>query len=231
VVTFADQKAFAAAVAAAVEANKAPAAPEPPAPEVPITADQFLSAEEKSLLASYDKEWGEVAKAESVRRRSEMQAMQAQTYRELEKVLAPIVHTLRESQVQAHFATIHRAHADYDTVIPDVKQWVESQPAFYRPVMERVLANGTASEVVELVRAFKQATGKTGAVPEVPASSIPQATSAPATPVVRQQPSLKAVPPPAAVAATAAVVSQRSNSQSAADPNDFYAALKDALSA
>ena len=38
-----------------------------------------------------------------------------------------------------------------------------------------------------------------------------------------------AAAPAAAVAATAAVVSQRSNNQSAADPNDFDAALREAL--
>ena len=232
-----DPAAFAAAVAAAVAASKAPepapapAAPAAPVAETPITIDQFLSDDDKKVLGDYDKEWGEVSKAEGIRRRAEMQVLQAQTFRELEKVLAPIVQTLQKSQVTSHFATIRSAHADFDTVLPNVQAWVAKQPTLYRPALERVLNQGTATEVVELVGAYKQAVGQTGAVPAVPASSVPQATAAPATaPVVQAaQPSLKLVPPAAAVAATAAVVSQRSNNQSAADPNDFDAALREAL--
>ena len=232
-----DPAAFAAAVAAAVAASKAPepapapAAPAAPVVETPITIDQFLSDDDKKTLGDYDKEWGEVSKAEGIRRRAEMQVIQAQTFRELEKVLAPIVQTLQKSQVASHFATIRSAHADFDSVLPNVQAWVAKQPTLYRPALERVLNQGTATEVVELVGAYKQAVGQTGAVPAVPASSVPQATAAPTTaPVVQAtQPSLKLVPPAAAVAATAAVVSQRSNNQSAADPNDFDAALREAL--
>ena len=231
-----DPAAFAAAVAAAVAAAKpaepAPAAaPAPAAEEKPITIDQFLSDDDKKTLGDYDKEWGEVSKAEGIRRRAEMQVLQAQTFRELGKVLAPIVQTLQQSQVTSHFATIRSAHADFDSVLPNVQAWVAKQPALYRPALERVLNQGTATEVVELVGAYKQAVGQTGAVPAVPASSVPQATAAPATaPVVQAaQPSTKPAVPAAAVAATAAVVSQRSNNQSAADPNDFDAALREAL--
>ena len=199
--------------------------------ETPITTDQFLSDDDKKVLGDYDKEWGEVSKAEGIRRRAEMQVLQAQTFRELEKVLAPIVQTLQKSQVTSHFATIRSAHADFDTVLPNVQAWVAKQHTLYRPALERVLNQGTATEVVELVGAYKQAVGQTGAVPAVPASSVPQATAAPATtPVVQAaQPSTKPAPSAAAVAATAAVVSQRSNNQSAADPNDFDAALREAL--
>ena len=232
-----DPAAFAAAVAAAVAASKAPeaapapAAPAAPVPETPITIDQFLSDDDKKVLGDYDKEWGEVSKAEGIRRRAEMQVLQAQTFRELEKVLAPIVQTLQKSQVTSHFATIRSAHADFDSVLPNVQAWVAKQPTLYRPALERVLNQGTATEVVELVGAYKQAVGQTGAVPAVPASSVPPATAAPATaPVVQAaQPSTKPAPSAAAVAATAAVVSQRSNNQSAADPNDFDAALREAL--
>lgn len=190
-----------------------------------------MSEEDKAYLKDYDKEWGEVSKAEAIRRRADLQALQAQTFRELGKVLAPIVQTLQQSQVTSHFATIRSAHADFDTVLPNVREWVAKQPNLYRPALERVLNQGTAAEVVELVAAYKQAVGSTGAVPAVPASSVPQATAAPATaPVVQAaQPSPKPAAPAAAVAATAAVTSQRSNNQTAADPNDFDAALREAL--
>lgn len=190
-----------------------------------------MSEEDKNYLKQYDKDWGEVSKAEGIRRRADLQVLQAQTFRELGKVLAPIVQTLQQSQVTSHFATIRSAHSDFDTVLPNVREWVAKQPTLYRPALERVLNQGNATEVVELVSAYKQAVGQTGAVPAVPASSVPQATAAPATaPVVQAaQPSTKPAVPAAAVAATAAVVSQRSNNQTAADPNDFDAALREAL--
>lgn len=190
-----------------------------------------MSAEDKEYLKQYDKDWGEVSKAEGIRRRADLQVLQAQTFRELGKVLAPIVQTLQQSQVTSHFATIRSAHSDFDTVLPNVREWVAKQPTLYRPALERVLNQGNATEVVELVSAYKQAVGQTGAVPATPAPSVPAATAAPATaPVVQAaQPSPKPAVPAAAVAATAAVVSQRSNNQTAADPNDFDSALREAL--
>ena len=190
-----------------------------------------MSDDDKKILGDYDKEWGEVSKAEGIRRRAEMQMLQAHTFRELGKALAPIVASLQESKVASHFATIRGAHPDFDAILPSVQEWVAKQPALYRPALDRVLEKGTAAEVVELVAAYKQAVGQTGAVPVVPASSVPQATAAPATaPVVQAaQPSPKPAASAAAVAATAAVTSQRSNNQSAADPNDFDAALREAL--
>lgn len=190
-----------------------------------------MTDDDKKVLGDYDKEWGEVSKAEGIRRRAEMQMIQAQTFREIGKVLAPIVESIQRSQVTSHFATIRSAHSDFDAVLPSVQEWVAKQPALYRPALEHVLKQGTATEVVELVAAYKQAVGQTSAVPAVPAPSVPPATPAPATaPVVQAaQPSPKPAAPAAAVAATAAVVSQRSNNQSAADPNDFDAALREAL--
>ena len=39
-------------------------------------------------------------------------------------MLAPIVQTLQQSQVTSHFATIRSAHTDFDTVLPNVREWV-----------------------------------------------------------------------------------------------------------
>jgi hypothetical protein len=216
-------------------AQPAPAAPAPapaaPAAEVPLTLDQFITDDEKKTLAAYDKEWGEVAAAETIRRRAEMQFMQASMYKELEKVLAPIVQNMQQSQVTSHFATIRSQHPDFDTVLPGVKEWVAKQPSLYRPALERVLTQGTTNEVVELVGAYKQAVGQTGAVPAVPASLAPQAPAAPATIPVVQAATPSPTASAAAIAATAAVVSQRSNNQTAADPSDFEAAFREALAA
>lgn len=232
-----DPATFAAAVAAAIAASQppAPAAPAPtpaaPAADVPLTLDQFLTDDDKKTLAAYDKEWGEVATAEAIRRRAELQFMQATMYNQLEKVLAPIVQNMQQSQVTSHFATIRSQHPDFDTVLPGVKEWVAKQPSLYRPALERVLNQGNAGEVVELVGAYKQAVGQTGAVPAVPASLAPQAPAAPATIPVVQAANTSQPASAAAIAATAAVVSQRSNNQTAADPSDFETAFREALAA
>lgn len=231
--------AIAAAVAAAKPQEPAPAAapaaePTPPEEEKPLSIDQFLTDDDKKVLDAYDKEWGEVSQAEQIRRRAEMQLMQAHMFREVGKVLAPMVAAMQQSQVTSHFQAIRSAHPDFDAVLPGVQDWVAKQPSIYRPALDRVLKSGSAHEVVELVAAYKQAVGQTGAVPATPASSVPQATSAAAPaapPAVAAAPAAPTAAPAAAVAATAAVVSQRSGAQQAADPNDFNAALREALGA
>ena len=226
-----DPATFAAAVAAAMAAKQQQdTVNKPPAPAVEPTIDQFLSDDEKKYLDAYDKEWGEVSKAEGIRRRAELQLQEARVFQELGKVLAPIVSSLERSQVASHYAAIRSAHADFDSLLPSVQAWAAAQPPIYRPAIERVLQSGTTDEVITLFSAYKQAVGQTGAVPAVPASSAPQATVAAATPVVTATAPTQKVVPAAAVAATAAVVNGlRSSMSTAKDPADFDGAFREAL--
>ena len=226
-----DPATFAEAVAAAMAAKQQQeAASKPAAPVVEPTIDQFLSADEKKYLDSYDKEWGEVSKAESIRRRAEMQLQEARIFQELGKVLAPVVASLEQSQVASHYAAIRSAHADFDSLLPGVQAWAAAQPPIYRPAIERVLQSGTTDEVIALFSAYKQAVGHTGAVPAVPASLAPQATVAAAAPAVTVTAPAPKVVPAAAVAATAAVVNGlRSSMSTAKDPADFEGAFREAL--
>ena len=222
----------AAAITAAVAAAKAPETPptpEPPKQDVPLTMDMFITEDEKKILAEYDKEWGDVAKAEQIRRRADIQFAQAQIFREVGKVLAPIVEAMKQSQVTTHFNTIRASHPDYEALLPSVQTWVGQQPAIYRPTLERVLQSGSTSEVIELLTAYKQAVGSTGAVPATPASSVQQAPAGTPPTVVRPAQQPPAAPSAKAVAATAAVMSQRTGSPTAKDPQDFAAALAEAL--
>jgi hypothetical protein len=77
--------------------------------------------------------------------------------------LAPIQKQQVDSATELHFKTIETAHPDAEAIAEsaEMKQWIERQPAFVRDTYAGVLKEGTAAEVVELMTAFKEATGKT----------------------------------------------------------------------
>ena len=228
------QAAIAAAVAAARPPEPAAPAtppPPPPEPEKPLTLDQFLTDDDRKVLAEYEKEWGEVSRAEQVRRRAEMQLQQAFIFREVGKALAPIVAAVKQSQVDAHFNAIRSAHPDYEQLVPKLGEWIGKQPDLYRSTLDRVLKGGSTAEVIQLISAYKQAVGQPSAVPATPASPAPKApTVQVATPASVQTPGTTVTPPSAAaVAATAAVTSQRGGTVLTADPNDYDSAFREAL--
>lgn len=211
-------------------ATQQPAQAPTPAPveQPPVTLDSFLSDDEKALLAKYDDEWSDVAKAESIRRRAEMQYQTHQIYTEVAKALAPLTEVLREVKVKTHFDTIRQAHPDLEQVLPGVQAWVDQQPASLQGVFSQVLKAGTAEQVVDLVAAYKK-TVPPGAAPVAPAPPVtPSAPPLAATPASRQAP--RPTPTAAAVAATAAVeMGKRTAIAPGADPNDFSGAFAEAL--
>lgn len=89
---------------------------------------------------------------------------------ELNQVVAPIKASTQQSAIEAHTTTIYTAHPDADSIAQsaELSGWIEKQPSFVRDGYKAVLEKGTASQVVELFTAFKDATGKTAATPGKP---------------------------------------------------------------
>lgn len=116
-------------------------------------------------------------------------ALQADFDAKLASVLEPIQKQNQKSVEEAHFSAITQAHPDAMSVAasPELAKWIESQPSFARTGYSGVLERGTAQEVVELLDAYKSATGKTAAAtgqPSVAAAAqaaIARAKSAPPT--------------------------------------------------
>lgn len=187
------------------------------------TWKDYLSDEDKAIVEEYEKEWSEVSRAEQIKRQAELQHVQDVVYSNVRSALAPIVEQLQQSKVEAHFNSIRSRVPEFDEIREPVQEWVKEQPEFVRPAFEQVLKQGSADQVVELLNAYKQATGKTGAAPQVPASSASKGQQQPAARPKRPAPS------GAAKRAMAAAPSQkRSNPPAQTDPNDFASAFDEA---
>ncbi len=86
------------------------------------------------------------------------------------EALAPIQKTAQDNSIDAHFAAITDAHKDFDALIESgaVDKWIATLPGYARSGAEKVMAGGTAPEVIELFDQYKAtlaapAPGKTDA--------------------------------------------------------------------
>lgn len=83
----------------------------------------------------------------------------------IEQKLAPVVKQTEETAIadatDAHFKSIREAHSDFESVVDSTEfgKWIESQPSFVREQYQLVCEKGTASQVIEMLTAYKDATG------------------------------------------------------------------------
>lgn len=105
----------------------------------------------------------------------------------IDQRLAPTAAAAEKAAQAAHYTTIYTAHPDADSIAEsaELKAFIEQQPSFVRNQYQSVLATGTAAQVVELMTAYKAASGiaPTPSAAPSPASSTPAApAAAPADP-------------------------------------------------
>lgn len=200
------------------------------APPREVTIDDFIAEADRPAVDHLVREWGEVHKGVEVMQRAALQHLQHSIYTQLNEVLAPMSGAIRTLQVMGHFNTIRQAHGDYDTVLPQVREWVDSQPKAVKDSLAPVLDKGNANQIIELVAAYKQAKALTEAAP-APAPSSAQPSAPAPTITAAAAAATPPAPSAAAVAATAAVVTgSRTAPAETRDPNDFGGALAEALS-
>ena len=91
------------------------------------------------------------------------------------------------------------AHADAFEIgqSKELRDWIAAQPSFARAGCEKVLAGGDAAQVVELLSAFKQATGR-----QTPAAPAAQASHSSADARAKAQQAIDGVPDPVPVSLT-----------------------------
>ena len=221
-----DPKFLAQAIAEAqIEAEKkrnqqAPAE-EPAKPKV-VNVDDLLNDADKASIAKFKTEWPDEYVAIERMMQANTQAavsnaLSAYT-QQLNQFLAPLMTSVQSVEVNNHRATVLAAHPDLDQIAPEVYAWVETQPSVVRPAFKRVLEQGSAAEVVEVLNLYKAAKVPTGAAPVTPASSAAQEPQPKPTKVVDQK----------AVAALAAVPAAQRPRQQGADRNDFDGAFEEA---
>jgi hypothetical protein len=185
-------------------AQPAPRAEEPP----PI-----YSAEEQQVLAAYEKDWPDVARAEALRRKAEYRDLIGFVFNEVAKELRPIVETVQAMSTRTHLTDLKSTVEDYDTIRDKVIDWVDTQPVYLQTAYKAVIDAGTVEEVADLINRYRRDTGATAAQP----------AAAPATRKVETE--LPTATKQAA-AALAPVSSKRSAVIQATDPEDFEAAFE-----
>lgn len=218
-----DPVALAEAMADAQERRQRAAAPAPVA-DVPRAAsiDDFLDDKAKASIALFKSEWAEVEAPVNALINAALQAQAVNMQREFQQVmqqrLAPVESVAAQSQEAMYWQTVQAAHPDFQEAAAALPAWIQKQPAILRPTLERVYNGGTAVEVVELLSAYKQAIGSTGAAPVTPASSAAQVT-----------PRVAAVDKAVLAATLAPPAAQRSTKQTSRDPNDADGSFMEAF--
>jgi hypothetical protein len=190
------------------------AEPEPtraPVPEdaQPVVAEEpIYSDEEQQALAKYAEDWPEIAQGEALRRRSEYKQLVDYVFTEIARNLGPVLQTTQTMAQMQHLSQLQTAVPDYGEVRDRVIDWALQQPPYLKNAYERVIREGTADEVVDLINRYRQETGTAR-------------TSAPAAPRATELSSQAKK----AAAALAPVSSKRSTNTGSIDPMDFDGAF------
>ena len=119
----------------------------------------IYTPEEQETLEAYQKDWPEVAKAESLVRRAEYRAMLTYVFDQVGKELQPMMETVATLSERTQLTDLRSNITDYDTVRDDVVTWVDTQPSYLQDAYKRVMQSGTVDEVSDLVQRYRKDTG------------------------------------------------------------------------
>ena len=190
--------------------KEAPAAPTAaPVPAAPEAEADIYNPEEKAFLATYDNDWGDVAKGEALKRRGEYHDLIGYMFTQMAEQLRPVFETVDVLSTRTHLSDLRSQVEDYDTVRDKVVGWVEEQPMYLQSAYKQVIQAGTAEEVAHLIESYRKATG-------VPAAVI--------TPPAKKSGELSDDAKKAALS-LAPVTTKRSTIPQTDDPDDFDSAF------
>lgn len=191
------------------DTQQVPAEQPKPEPEV-----NPFSNEEQAFLKTYENDWGDVSRAEEIKRRVEYQGLTRYIFDQVAQALAPMEQVIQQLASQARVGGIKSAVSDYDALMPKVETWVETQPAYLQSAYKHVIQHGSAEDVADLVGRYKKETGG-----PAPASTRKTVAELP-------------TPAKQAVEALAPVSSERSAPAAhEPDANDFDSAFERAVAA
>lgn len=125
------------------------------------------TAEEKTALEEFQKEWGKdvvpgvavLLKKQAFEMKQEFSKALFEVVNHFTSAVQPIASSVQQSAEEKHFAAIRGAHADFDTVLPEVEKWVAAQPAYLKTALEATLDSGTATDVIDLMNRYKKEAG------------------------------------------------------------------------
>ena len=149
----------AAAVAAALSAKVVTEIPKGPTPE-----ELKQTAEEDAVLAEYEKNWEDHAKAQKINNKrllSEVEKIFNQVVAPLVQKIPGIEQTIATSAQDKALGTVLGVHADAVELIPSVDAWIGTLPKYLQKAASETLDGGSPADVIELYNDFKEATGRT----------------------------------------------------------------------
>lgn len=156
-----------------LESLKAQAQARADAGQSPTKQDNQIAAAEAAIDAGVDPElfgdFSEEALAAGINK-----LVQQQVDARLQSALAPYEKREAQTAVEAHYNAIYEAHPDADSVAQsqELTEWINSQPTFVRGSMSAVMQEGSTDQVIELISAFKSATGTTQAAGNLTAQAV-----------------------------------------------------------
>lgn len=189
-----------------------------PKTETPAPAAQeepLYTKDEQEFLASYEKEWPDVTKAEALKRRAEYREVVGYVFQQVAPIIKELKDTVQTLAAKTQYNELATNITDYDDVREKVVAWVEKQPKYLQVAYNHVIQEGTVDEIKDLIDRYKADSGAT----------LAAKPAAPAAPAAKKE----TVLPPAAkqaAAALAPVSSKRSAVVSGVDPADFDGAFQ-----
>lgn len=138
--------------------------------EAPTPTDNQLAAAQAAIDQGVDPglfgDFSEEALANGIAKLVE-QKVAAQVEARVQEALSPLAKQSEEKAVESHYNAIYTAHPDADSVAEsqELQNWIDSQPSFLRNAYSDVFNQGTATQIIEMLDQFKQATGLQQAAP------------------------------------------------------------------
>lgn len=146
--------------------------------QAPTKQDNQIAAAEAAIDAGIDPElfgdFSEEALAAGINK-----LVQQQVEARLQSALAPYEKREAQTATEAHYNAIYEAHPDADSVAQsqELTEWINSQPTFVRGSMAAVMQEGNTEQVIELLDAFKSATGTAQAAGNYTANAVRSAAN------------------------------------------------------
>lgn len=192
-------------------------APTPVVPQLKEQeAPQLYTADEVKFLEDYDKDWPDVARAESLRRRGEYNQLTGYIFSQIMGTVGPMQQMLQQLAEHSQYSQLTTTVPDYDDVRDKVVEWVGNQPSYLQNAYQHVIRQGTVDEINDLISRYKAETGHQAAgAPALKAAGAPLVRKDTELPTATKQ----------AAASLAPVSSKRTVVPQTDDLNNFEAAF------
>ena len=133
-------------------------------PQGPTPEELKQTAEEDAVLADYEKNWEDHARAQKINNKrllSEVEKIFNQVVAPLVQKIPGIEQSVATSAQDRALSTVLSAHADAVELIPSVDAWINTLPKYLQKAASETLDGGSPADVIELYNDFKEATGRT----------------------------------------------------------------------